>query len=513
MGLKEYKGQPLTAEAGPLTMDAKIDSEIQKNLQTNRSFVLKVDSVSLEDEALAKDLELPGEGVLEIERERIVVWLGNRGRKVLEWDYRELPSVNMVRKSNNIFEIRFDKKNIVKFSAKNNIDRDVIGMTIRSFAGERVLERLNDEAENQKHEMEDQNDKLQEENDDVIIQNKNKFVDPNSPQKDINENINKAQESNDAHDRMQENSKENITHLSLTLPFPRNNNDHLIISSAKLNPTLLKRNSTSDYELLLKLEQLSREVSRHITEKEALKQEQTLLIEKNDNLEAKNKDISEQLGTCKKNFFDLETEHDDLKKKFESLLSQKHFYFQEIDIYKAESQSKDEIIDNLKKEMNKLMPSYPNKHKLTWMEIEDLKKNLEDSTTKITILKKEKQDLTEKIERMKENLDEFTRNNEEMINELNYLRKKCESLALEKSIVPHTPRKDDDNSQSFSNSAIKNKERSRENTEGEEKMETSMIISAKKNNNSINNYQQIYNGVEEENKKLKEQINQLEIKI
>lgn len=505
----------MTAEAGPLTMDAKIDSEIQKNLQTRRSFVLKVDSVNLEDEALAKDLELPGEGVLEIERERIVVWLGNRGSKVLEWDYRELPSVNMVRKSNNIFEIRFDKRNIVKFSAKNNIDRDVIGMTIRSFAGERVLERLNDEAENQKNELEGQNDKpLQEENDDNIIQNTNKIVDQNSPQREINENIYKEQESNDSHDRQQENSKENLTHLSLTLPFPRNNsNDHLIISSAKLNPTLLKRNSISDYELLLKLEQLSREVARHITEKEALKQEQTLLIGKNNDLEAKNKDISEQLETCKKNFFDLETEHDELKRKFESILSQKHFYFQEIDIYKAESQSKDEIIDNLKKEMNKLMPSYPNKHKLTWMEIEDLKRNLEDSISKITILKKEKQDLTERLERMKENLDEFTKNNEEMINELNYLRKKCESLALEKSIVPHTPRKDDENSQSFSNSAIKNKERSRENTECEEKIETSMIISAKKTNNNMNNYQQIYSGVEEENKKLKEQINQLEITI
>ena len=517
LGLQEYKGLPLSSEVGPLTLDPKIDYEVQESLQQDqlRSFHLKIDGFCLENinEEIQK-FEFPIDGTIELDRESIQILYGNNGTKIFEWKYQELPCVNMIKKSNNIFEIRFDPKNNMKLSAKNNIERDIIGMTIRSITGEKVLEKL--QGNNQ--EM----GQLDNENSDKTHENPENIEDSNENKEntgETHENIDKTKEKDELLDKFKEenheDSSENHQKTDLSLYIERKNSDHLSLSSAKLKRSSLKRNSTGDYEFLLKLEHLNREVSRHILEKDSIKQEQMLLLEKNQGLDARNKDLSEQLNVCRKNFFDLERENEEIKRKMESIISQKHFYLQEIDIYKAESLSKDDIIDKLKKEMNKLMPSFPNKHKLTWMEIEDLKSKFEDSSLKITLLKKEKQDLIEKLEKTKESLEELTLNQEEMMNELNYLKRKYESLHQEKGILPHTPKIDDintviqENNQSFSNSLIKNKEKSREYTEDEEKIENSMIVSSKK----TNNYQQIYSGVEEENKKLKDQIKQLEITI
>jgi len=75
-----------------------------------------------------------------------------------------------------------------------------------------------------------------------------------------------------------ESSSENHQKTDLSLHIERKNSEHLSLSSAKLNKSSLKRNSTGDYKFRLKLELLNREVSCHILEKEAIKQDQMLLL-------------------------------------------------------------------------------------------------------------------------------------------------------------------------------------------------------------------------------------------
>ena len=330
LGLQEYKGLPLSSEVGPLTLDPKIDYEVQESLQQDqlRSFHLKIDGFCLENinEEIQK-FEFPIDGTIELDRESIQILYGNNGTKIFEWKYQELPCVNMIKKSNNIFEIRFDPKNNMKLSAKNNIERDIIGMTIRSITGEKVLEKL--QGNNQ--EM----GQLDNENSDKTHENPENIEDSNENKEntgETHENIDKTKEKDELLDKFKEenheDSSENHQKTDLSLYIERKNSDHLSLSSAKLNKSSLKRNSTGDYEFLLKLEHLNREVSRHILEKDSIKQEQMLLLEKNQGLDARNKDLSEQLNVCRKNFFDLERENECLSIKWNP------FFFTSISICK-----------------------------------------------------------------------------------------------------------------------------------------------------------------------------------
>ena len=454
-------------------MDEKIQTEVKKIADNDCSheFFSKIDSITLENipEEL-KTIEYPQEGILEISGESIKIKIRPQNVDLITWKYEEIPKINMIRKSNNIYEILFNSNNHVKLSAKNNIERDIIGMTIRMIAGEKLLENM------AVLEDDENNDKKSEENlGDLIIE--------------------------------KQNSKELNIFGEMEKSFS---------ATLKRTSVNLRRNSSNNYELLIKMEQLNREVIRHMKEKENLKQEIVISYERNQALEAINKDLNDRLETCTNNYYELDKEHEELKKKNESFMNQKHFFLQEIDIYKAESMSKDEIIDKLKKEMNKLMPSFPNKHKLTWVEVEDLKKSVEDMVSKIAQLKKEKTEFAEKFERNQEISEEMNKKHEEMMNEINYLRKKCESLIQEKVIMPQTPKKEasfeniDAKNDSFSNSLIKGKEnikeKTKENSEESDRMGNSLI-------GNKGNYQAVFSCVEEENKKLKEQVNQLEITI
>ena len=451
-------------EVGPLVLDDKIQEEVRKIAENDNShqFATKIDSISLEN--CRENLEFPNEGFLEIGHDSIKIIIKPQ-IELISWQFEEIPKINMIRKSNNIYEIYFNDKNSVKLSAKNNIERDIIGMTVRMISGEKLLESFS--------------------------------LPTNNEQTPLELNGNLSLEKQISKENHQENEK---------------------CLSATLKRCSLRKSTTENYEVLIKMEHLNREVMRHMKEKEALKQEEVVLVEKNQALELGNKDLRDQLAICTKNYYDLDKENEDLKKKMESFMNQKLFFLQEIDIYKAESFSKDEIIDKLKKEMNKLMPSVPNKRKLTWVEVEDLKKNVEDLTMKLSQTKKEKIEICEKFERNQEISEEMVKKYEEMLNEINYYKKKYESLKQEKAIIIQTPKKENlDNSfgfeqknESFTNSLIKIKENIKEKTK-ESSDESDKIASSCVANKG--NYQPVFSCVDEENKKLKDQIKQLEITI
>jgi len=447
-----------------LVFDHKIQEEVRKIAEDDNchQFPTKIDSICLEN--YRENIEFPNEGFLEISRDIIKIILKPQ-IELISWQFEEIPKINMIRKSNNIYEIYFNEKNYVKLSAKNNIERDIIGMTVRMISGEKLLET---------------------------------FIFPdNNEQKQLELIGNLSLEEQISKESHQETEK---------------------CLSAALKRRSLRKSTTENYEVLIKMEHLNREVMRHMKEKDVLKQQEVVMGEKNQALELGNQDLRDQLAICTKNYYDLDKENEDLKKKMESFMNQKLFFLQEIDIYKAESFSKDEIIDKLKKEMNKLMPSFPNKHKLTWVEVEDLKKNVEDLTMKLSQIKKEKIEVSEKLEINQLISEEMVNKYEEMMNEFNYYKKKYESLKQEKAIMVQTPKKENlDNSfgfeqknESFSNSLMQIKENLKEKTKESSEESDKMVSSCVANKT---NYQPIFSCVDEENKKLKDHIKQLEITI
>ena len=315
---------------------------------------------------------------------------------------------------------------------------------------------------------------------------------------------------------------ENNEEVSMHPQEKTNNNVEKIIEiekplSATLKRTSLRYHNNDNYELLIKVEHLNREVLRHLKEKEILKNENIMIKEQNASYEQESIDLKAKLEKLTKDLKEATNINSEMKENLELFMSQKLFYLQEIDIYKNEAASKDLVIEKLKQDMNKLMPSEPNKNKLTWLEVEDLKKNVQELSLKMAQITKEKEIVSQKYERSNEILEEMNKNNEEMANEINYLRKKCESLALEKIIPPFTPKKEDTyesldgkNNENLSNSLLKIKENIKEKTK--ESSEDSDKMGNSLNGNKFS-YQPVLSGVEEENKKLKEQIKQLEITI
>lgn len=415
---------------------------------TSHNFLIKIDSISFDQipEKLKK-IEFPNEGIIEINEDFLKIKITSLNFELICMKYDDtVPKISMIRKSNNIFEILFDSHNSVKLSAKNNIERDIIAMTLRMISGEKILGK-----------SEQKQDETR-----IKILNEAKCL------------------------------------------------------SATLKTNSKRRNSIENYSFLIKVEQLTNEVSRHLNEKQTLKNELVELKERIKELENNNKRLTDQLDITTKNYKDIDQENEDLKQKMEIFISQKHFFLQEIDIYKAESSSKDDIIDKMKKEMNKLMPSNPNKEKLTWVEVEDLKKNTKDLTINISQIKKEKSEINEKNEKNEEIIEELSKKQEDMANEINYLRKKCESLAQEKGLTFNTPKKIDTfeslemKNETFSNSNQKIKEnlkeKTKESSEESEKYGNSIILNKK-------NFPSALTGIEEENRKLKDQIKQFEITI
>jgi hypothetical protein len=129
---------PVCREIGPLVLDEEIEKKALSNLE-NKEFEISVKIEAIYFDYNKSNFTLPCEGVLSLSQERreLTVFAVNKSgerEKISSCKFSELfPSVHIIRKVNIAFEIHLSQIEVIKFSASNHYERDIIAVTIRMF--------------------------------------------------------------------------------------------------------------------------------------------------------------------------------------------------------------------------------------------------------------------------------------------------------------------------------------------------------------------------------------------
>lgn len=140
---KEVTPQTIYCKAGPLLLDPEIEKKaFELSLLEKNEFNVTIDHSTINK---INNFEIPFNGLIEIEKEKIIVYKKENEQNVNILEIAILdsnfPKIILNKKSNSLFDLLITEEKYIRFMAKSNIDRDLINLSLNANSSKLELER------------------------------------------------------------------------------------------------------------------------------------------------------------------------------------------------------------------------------------------------------------------------------------------------------------------------------------------------------------------------------------
>lgn len=357
-------------------MDGQIEASAEAYLSALSSVRVGIEEVRFDYSA--EEFSFPCEGILEINKQenKVTLSAGQKPSKQLKsfiscefsGDY---PQINFLKWTNNIFDIYFAPDKSMRLSCKNNIERDIYALCIRTITGEQLL----------------RHDDLKEETRESVITDR---------------------ELEKKADSIQSNEKTSIK------------------VDSQRDTSRLKGN----LELLMKISNLTHENSVLKKENSSLVDELKIERAAKELLEGQVGELAEQLTDLNQSFDALLERAEELKKKNDKLNSEKIFCAQEINLYKSQAAQLQELYDSLLNAESIQIKQYSRGHELE-AALKAAENDIHHWKTKALNTETEHAALKAEMALLSKNNVRLTEQIETLESQINHLNRKYQSLLLE----------------------------------------------------------------------------------
>ena len=146
----QYVGAPVTAEIGPLVLDKTVETKAQELLENDLCVMnAKIDMISFNYDH--STITLPCEAQIKLNAEDSKIEIFTKSSKTQTFERLSLceidstyPFVEILRKTNTIFEINLNATDIIRIVAEGNITRDIIAVAIKMYCTQTSMKKQMD---------------------------------------------------------------------------------------------------------------------------------------------------------------------------------------------------------------------------------------------------------------------------------------------------------------------------------------------------------------------------------
>ena len=388
--------------------------------------------------------------------------------------------------TNNIYEIYFDKAQMIRMMAENNINRDIIAVSLKMLCGQKILDhkfldseekKLETPKKNSDQEMEES--KRPHDNEKPNFEATNQQQENHAKTQQIEENSINHQPQATKHQDDPNNQKINHpidtqkpaqtfqkspliadTPQTTLLATPKPNQDMQktlqIVETLKTSnkeenhtkmfetPERMKERDSGFLQsenfkgLQTRVEQQEKDIEQLVRESEMMKREKHQFLDEIAMLKKDKEQLSTEVFNAKRNYMEALRENEQSKIKLEKFITEKNFLLQDLDLYKTQIKDNEETIAAFELKIKGLT----NLHEESIAEQgrkfdSELKKTenekINEFEKEVVSLKNEIRILNDQIVMKLGTIRELSQSNEDLENKVNYLMKKNESLQYETS--------------------------------------------------------------------------------
>lgn len=457
--LEEYCGMPVFAEVGPLMMNKEIETTVMTMLEKCECLMIsKMDSMTfpLIKEAKNYQTSLPLECQIKIDQDLLTLSISTEGdRKNFNEEIFKFPLglsfpfIKICRMTNNVYEIYFEKDQMIRMMSENNVTRDIIAVTLKMLCGQKILDHKFLDNEKKSPVIFQEEVKIESE----ILEN-NKNDEEIKISKKIDENLKEDNNLELRKNDLESSKMPQMTEMNDILNINNNilgkRSPDKLIEEQKIQKNdekslethieyiNMKPSNRSSMDLQLKLDQQDKDIAQLIHENEHLKREKHQFIDEI-TLHKKEKDqLSTELFNAKRNYMEALRENEQYKTKLEKFINEKNFLVQDLNLYKTQIKENEEIIASLELKIKNLTTQHEeNLAEQGKMFDSQLKitenERIAEFEKEVSSLKQEIRIFNDQLQMKLGTIHELSQSNEDLENKVNYLMKKNESLQYETS--------------------------------------------------------------------------------
>lgn len=495
---------PVFAEIGPLIMNKEIETKVMTMLEKSECVTTsKMDSMNF---SLIKDVKnyqtcLPLECQIKIDQNFLSLHVSTDGDKkhFNEEIFRfplglSYPYIKICRMTNNVYEIYFDKGQMIRMMAENNLTRDIIAVSLKMLCGQKILDHKFLDSEEKKLETPQKSSEQEPKTTDVEESKR-----PNDHEKpNFEATHHHDQENHIKTQKDEENSINQQAHATKHQDDPNNQKTPHPIDTAKPPQTLQKSPQITDtaqttllatpkpYQdipkaqnivetlktsnkeenhtkmtmfetpervkerdsgflqsenfkaLQTRVEQQERDIEQLVRESEVMKREKHQFLDEIAMFKREKEQLSTEVFNAKRNYMEALRENEQSKTKLEKFITEKNFLLQDLDLYKTQINDNEETIAAFELKIKGLtnlheesMAEQGRKFDSELRKTENEKIN--EFEKEVVSLKNEIRILNDQIVMKLGTIRELSQSNEDLENKVNYLMKKNESLKYETS--------------------------------------------------------------------------------
>ncbi|KAL4479205.1 hypothetical protein ABPG72_011417 [Tetrahymena utriculariae] len=425
----EYKGEPLRQEIGPIVIDKAIQEEVQELLETGR-FKIAAKLESIYDPNLSHDenekrndsYSFPKQVQLQIDTEKVSIFAQNDERINSTASLGQFyPSIKIVKRTNNIFELYFSQNLVYRLQAQSNTHRDVITVALRMFCGKKLIS-----SQFSSSETEDQQEQYQEESNNIGQQINNQ---------ENQDQMREEQSELPKAELVQQNSGNQFTSNSYQ---QSQQNQQQILSQTEVR-TVRKHQtqaSTSEsYEVFVKLNELTKKTVDLEQLRDEMKSQIQQLQDENKKKETKLEQVDMQLQELKEKLKVQVEINEQFKQKHSQYMNEKLFLTQELQVIQQEIEGKNREIDDQKVQIDKLNTQLQRKKEVFDEEgAQSLQLTIQDLANKLNKQIQQNKIIQEELNEKETKFNETNQEKENLQNEVMHFKKKYEYLLQEKQL-------------------------------------------------------------------------------
>ncbi|KAL4432614.1 hypothetical protein ABPG74_004907 [Tetrahymena malaccensis] len=426
----EYKGEPLRQEIGPIVIDKAIQEEVQELLETGR-FKIAAKLESIYDPSLSHDenekrndsYSFPKQVQLQIDTEKVSIYAQDDERINSTVSLGQFyPSIKIVKRTNNIFELYFSQNIVYRLQAQSNTHRDVITVALRMFCGKKLIS-----SQYSSSEAEEQQEQYQEESNNFIGQQVNSQENQDQMREEQTE-LPKAELVQQNSGNQQASNNQQVQQQNQQQIHPQTE-----VRAVRKHQT--QASTSESYEVFVKLNELTKKTVDLEQLRDEMKNQIQQLQDENKKKETKLEQVDLQLQELQEKLKVQVEINEQYKQKHSQYMNEKLFLTQELQVIQQEIEGKNREIDDQKVQIEKLNTQLLRKKEILDEEgAQSLQQTIQDLADKLNKQIQQNKVIQEELNEKESKFNETNQEKENLQNEVMHFKKKYEYLLQEKQL-------------------------------------------------------------------------------